>query len=81
MLLMNSRRIIEITRWVLSILVLAGIVLVYRRLLHVNPTTVALTLLLFILILAAKWSLRHAVVVSLIATFCYNYFFCPPWGP
>jgi len=80
MLLMNSRRIIEITRWVLSILVLAGIVLVYRRLLHVNPTTVALTLLLFILILAAKWSLRHAVVVSLIATFCYNYFFLPPLG-
>jgi two-component system sensor histidine kinase KdpD len=67
-------------RWTASILALAGIVLVYRRFLHVNPTTVALTLLLFILILAAQWSLRYAVVTSLLATFCYNYYFLPPLG-
>jgi two-component system sensor histidine kinase KdpD len=46
----------------------------------VNPTTVALTLLLYILILAAWWSLRVAVVTSLLATFCYNYYFLPPVG-
>lgn len=80
MLLMNSRRIVATTRWIVSILALAGIVLVYRKVLHVNPTTVALTLLLFILVLAAKWSLRYAVAVSLIATFCYNYYFLPPVG-
>lgn len=80
MLLMNSRRVIEIVRWITSILVLAGIVFAYRTLLHVNPTTVALTLLLFILILAARWSLRYAVVVSLLATFCYNFYFLPPIG-
>lgn len=59
---------------------LAGIVLVYHRWLHVNVTTVALTLLLFILLLAAEWGLRYAVVVSVAATLCYNYFFLPPIG-
>ena len=57
---------------------LAGIVLVYKRWLHVNPTTVALSLLLLILALAAEWGLRYAVVVSIFATATYNFFFLPP---
>jgi two-component system sensor histidine kinase KdpD len=77
---MNSRRFVTMTRWVLAFSALAGIVLVYRKWLHVNPTTVALTLLLFILLLAAKWSLRYAVAVSIIATACYNFYFLPPIG-
>ncbi len=59
---------------------LAGIVAVYRLWLHVNPTTVALTLLLYILLLAARLSLRYAVAVSLVATACYNFYFLPPIG-
>jgi len=77
---MNSRRIVETTRWILSCGALAGIVLVYRHWLHVNPTTVALTLLLLILLLAAEWGLRYAVVISVAATACYNFFFLPPAG-
>jgi two-component system sensor histidine kinase KdpD len=77
---MNSRRTIAVTRWSLAFSALAGIVLVYRRWLHVNPTTVALTLLLFILLLAAEWGLRYAVVISVIATALYNFFFLPPIG-
>lgn len=77
---MNSRRIVETTRWTLSCGALAGIVLVYRHWLHVNPTTVALTLLLLILLLAAEWGLRYAVVISVVATACYNFFFLPPSG-
>ncbi len=77
---MNSRRTIAITRWMLASGALAGIVLVYRLWLHVNPTTVALTLLLYILVLAAEWGLRYAVAVSLAATACYNFFFLPPIG-
>ncbi len=69
-----------ITQWVLAFGALAGIVLVYRRWLHVNPTTVALSLLLLILLLAAKWGLRHAVVISIAATVCYNFYFLPPVG-
>lgn len=77
---MNSRRTIAVTRWSLAFVALAGIVLVYRRWLHVNPTTVALTLLLFILLLAAEWGLRYAVVISVVATALYNFFFLPPMG-
>ena len=77
---MHSRRLISITRWMLAFGALAGIVLVYRHWLHVNPTTVALTLLLFILVLAAEWELRYAVGVSIAATACYNFFFLPPVG-
>jgi two-component system sensor histidine kinase KdpD len=68
------------TRWLLAFTALAGIVLVYRRWLHVNPTTVALTLLLFILLLAAEWGLRYAVVISVAATAGYNFYFLPPIG-
>jgi two-component system sensor histidine kinase KdpD len=59
---------------------LSGIVAVYRLWLHVSQTTVALTLLMLVLFLAAYWGLRYAVVTSLAATVCYNYFFLPPLG-
>ena len=80
MLPMNSRRTLAITRWALSLCALAGIVTVFHRWLHVNPTTVAMMLLLFILVLAAEWGLRYAVVVAVVATGCYNFFFLPPFG-
>ena len=77
---MNSRRYIMIFRWVVSFTALAGIVLVYSRWLHVNQTTVAVTLLLLILLLAAHFSLRYALAVSLASALAYNYFFLPPIG-
>lgn len=77
---MNSWRSITITRWISAFAALAGIVLVYSRWLHVNQTTVALTLLLLILALAAQWGLRYAVATSLAATVAYNFFFLPPIG-
>ena len=77
---MNSRRYITVFRWLASFAALAGIVLVYSRWLHVNQTTVALTLLLLILSLAAVFSLRYALAVSLAATLAYNYYFLPPIG-
>lgn len=80
MLLMNSPRMVAGTRWVLGFVALAGIVLVYRRWLHVNPTTVALSMLMLILVIAARWSLRYAVAVSVVATALYNYYFLPPVG-
>src|SRR5579875_3549244 len=77
---MNSRRVLVITKWTIAVVSLGGIVLVYHRWFHVNPTTVALTLLLFILVLAADWGLRYAVVISLLATALYNFYFLPPVG-
>lgn len=80
MLLMNSRRTLAIARWTISLGVLVGIVVVFHRWLHVNPTTVALTLLLFILVLAAEFGLRYAVAAAMLATASYNYYFLPPIG-
>jgi len=60
--------------------VLTGIVAVYHLWLHVNPTTVALTLLLLVLFLAARWGLRYAVATSVAATLGYNFYFLPPIG-
>jgi two-component system sensor histidine kinase KdpD len=77
---MNSRRLLTTIWWLSTLGALAGIVLVYRFWLHVNPTTVALTLLLFVLIVAARLSLRYALVVSIAATACYNFYFLPPVG-
>jgi len=56
------------------------IVVVYSRLLHVNPTTVALTFFLAVLSVAAAWGLRYAIPLSIAATLCFNFFFLPPVG-
>jgi two-component system sensor histidine kinase KdpD len=47
---------------------------------HVNPTTVALALLMVVLFVATKWSARPAVVAALLGMLCYNFFFLPPIG-
>ncbi len=70
----------RIARWLLAFAGVAGIVEVYRFWLHVNPTTVALTLLLYILLLASLGSLRSVVTVSVAATAAYNFYFLPPVG-
>ena len=72
---MNSRRLVAALWWLGTFGTLAGIVLVYRRWLHVNPTTVALTLVLFVLVVAAQTSLRYAVAASVAAAACYNFYF------
>lgn len=59
---------------------LALIVFVYRVLIHVNPTTVALTLLVAVLGAAAAWGLRYSIPMSLAAALCFNFFFLPPIG-
>ena len=80
MLVMNSRRVANGAQWLLAFVALAGIVSLYRFWLHVNPTTVALTLLLFILMLAARWGARFAVAASIAAAAAYNFYFLPPVG-
>ncbi len=77
---MNTRHLVLAARWFSTLAALAGIILIYRRWFHVNPTTVALTLVLFVLLIAARLGLRYAITVAVIATACYNYFFLPPLG-
>jgi two-component system sensor histidine kinase KdpD len=53
---------------------------VYRRFLHVNPTTAALTFLLMVLWVAAYWGFRFSVFLAILATLAFNYYFLPPVG-
>src|ERR1700677_4260030 len=46
--------------------------------LHANPTTVALTFLVAVLLVSAYWGLRYAVVLSLGAAAAFNFYFLPP---
>jgi two-component system sensor histidine kinase KdpD len=74
----NSQRIVDLARWLGAVTGLVAITAVYDRYVHGNATTVALTYLLFILFLSARWGLRYAIASSIAATACYNFFFLPP---
>jgi len=67
-------------RFVVSLTAVLVIVVGYRHVVHVNPTTVALTLLLAVLAVSALWGLEYAVVTAVVATAAFNYFFLPPVG-
>jgi two-component system sensor histidine kinase KdpD len=61
--------------------VIVGVVVAfYTRLVHVNPTTVALSFLLVVLIVSANWGLTVAVFMSFVAALAFNFFFLPPIG-
>ena len=67
-------------RFAASILAVMGIVALYHFVLPVNSTTVALSLLMAILGISARWGLAEASVASLVAIVGLNYFFLPPVG-
>jgi two-component system, OmpR family, sensor histidine kinase KdpD len=48
------------------------------RYLSVNPTAIALLFLIAVLLASAYWGLRYAVVLSIVATAAFNFFFLPP---
>ncbi|HWC16181.1 MAG TPA: ATP-binding protein [Terriglobales bacterium] len=67
-------------RFVASFLILVAITFAYKRLVKVNPTTVALSFLLVVLIVSANWGLTIAVFMSIAAALLFNFFFLPPVG-
>jgi two-component system sensor histidine kinase KdpD len=48
------------------------------RYLNVNPTAIAMVFLIAVLFASAYWGLRYAVVLSVVATAAFNFFFLPP---
>jgi len=72
--------VIAIARSVIAALIVFCIVVLYFKYVHVNPTTVALTLLVAILLVSAAWGLRYAIPMSILSTLCFNFFFLPPVG-
>jgi two-component system sensor histidine kinase KdpD len=67
-----------ILRFAISTAVVAAVVFLYSRWLHVNPATVGFSFLLIILLISAAWGLRYAIFTAVLATLAYNYFFLPP---
>lgn len=63
----------------LTLLALA-LVFLFRGILHVNNTTVALSFLILILITASRWRLAYSLYLSLLCALLYNFFFLPPLG-
>jgi two-component system, OmpR family, sensor histidine kinase KdpD len=57
-----------------------GLIFAFFKVVHVNATTVALSMLLLVLGTATKWGLREAVFTSLLCMVGFNYFFLPPVG-
>lgn len=55
-----------------------AILIAVGRYLDVNPTAIALGFLIAVLFVSAYWGLRYAVVLSVVATAAFNFFFLPP---
>ncbi|MBB5317180.1 DUF4118 domain-containing protein [Tunturibacter empetritectus] len=75
---MQRKLIRSIVRYSISTASAAVIVAVYFLRLHVNETTVALTFLIGILLVAANWGLRHSIYLSILSAAAFNFFFLPP---
>jgi two-component system, OmpR family, sensor histidine kinase KdpD len=74
-------RIQTLARSTAGVLLVAGITFLYSSIFTgVNSTTVALTFLLAILGIATAWGLVEAILASITAMLCFNFFFLPPLG-
>jgi two-component system sensor histidine kinase KdpD len=70
----------KVFRFAACAAVLFIVVRLYTAIIHVNPTTVALTFLVLVLIVSALWGLRYALFTALVAAAAFNYYFLPPTG-
>jgi len=63
-----------------SIAIVGAVTYVGARVTPVNATAQGFLFLISILFVATGWGLTEAVVASIAAVFCYNYYFLPPIG-
>ena len=68
----------QVIRYAAVVMAIAAITAIDFRL-HVNHTTVALMFLVTVLLTSAYWGLRYAVVMAVVATAAFNFFFLPPY--
>ena len=70
----------EVGRYAAAAVAVFALVFVFRTIHVANPTTVALTFLLTVLIVSTVWGLRASVFTAIVATLAFNYYFLPPVG-
>ncbi len=75
---MKRNLVYSFARYLITTAIVAGIVFVCNSLIHVNATTVALSLLIGILFISAIWGIRQAIYMAVLSTLAFNYFFLPP---
>lgn len=71
---------LRLVRLAASVGAVAGVTAAYVWLASANPTTVALSFLVTILVIATQWGIAEATVASVLATLLFNVFFLPPVG-
>ena len=71
---------LAVARGLAVAVLLAIVTFIYRQWFHVNPTTVALSFLVLVLLTSAYWGFRIALITAFGATALFNFFFLPPFG-
>lgn len=67
--------------YIVAIAGIAAVTFVLRLVAErINPTTIALAMLVVVLFVAASWGSRPAIMASLLGVLCLNFFFLPPVG-
>ena len=66
-------------RTALSLAAVAAVTTVYFVFARVNPTTVALTYVVVVLLVATRWGIAESTAAALLALVCFNFFFLPPF--
>lgn len=77
---MPARPLIFARQTAFSLLIVAAITALCFRVVAVNATTAGFAYLLGILAIAASWGLIEAIVASVAAMLCFNFYFLPPVG-
>ena len=67
-------------RLIAALAIVAAVIAFYFRVVSVNNTTIALTLLIAIFGISAGWGLTEATIASIAAVLGFNYYFLPPVG-
>jgi two-component system, OmpR family, sensor histidine kinase KdpD len=63
-----------------SLAAVGAITAFYQQAIRVNPTTIALSYVVVILLIATAWGIAESTVASVAAMLCLNFFFLPPVG-
>src|SRR5689334_3143211 len=76
---MNRRTLVS-GRIAVSLFAIAAVTAAYAKVVPVNPTTIALSYVVVILLVATRWGIAESTIASVAAMLCLNFFFLPPVG-
>src|SRR5262249_20496574 len=76
---MNTRLVLA-GRIIASMAGVAAVTAGYAAFVPVNPTTIALSYVVVILLIATTWGIAESTIASFAAMLCLNFFFLPPVG-